>query len=97
MTRFCRVANLWAVIGSNFKITVRPTASCREPITHSCAVWVGDHLEFDMRDYQNGPMRSYARWEQRMWRRAELSTRLQRLAKIAIVGWLVFIALYVAL
>ena len=50
-----------------------------------------------MSEFENDATRSYARWEQRMWRRAELSTRLQRLAKIAIVGWLVFIALYVAL
>ena len=50
-----------------------------------------------MSAFSNGPIRNYERWEQRMWRRAELSGRLQRLAKIAIVGWIVFIALYVAL
>ena len=50
-----------------------------------------------MSEFENDATRSYARWERRMWRRAELSGKLQRLGKIAVLGWIGFIALYVAL
>ena len=49
-----------------------------------------------MKTFENSPMRAYAKWEARMWRRAELRPKITRLATLLAVCWLALTLAYFA-
>ena len=47
-----------------------------------------------MKTFENSPMRAYAKWEARMWRRAELRPKLHRLVATLVVAWCALLIFY---